>query len=128
MWNLLAIALLVGMAWLGFKLEPHWVSKDGQRMIVAGQLLDQYGNELGRWRETRLMVLDRSTVRVDRKRVLRRHTTFWKVAGESPDPPRKKAVFLLTGNDVDSTITQMAVRMPATSRAVDTLRAMIDAR
>jgi hypothetical protein len=124
-WNLLAIAVLVGMAWLAFRLEPHWVSKDGERMIVAGQPLDRYGNQLGRWRETRLMVLDGRTVRIDRKGFLKHNTSYWTVAGESDDPPKKKVVFLLSGNDPSTDVTQMAIRFPASSRGADTLRALI---
>jgi hypothetical protein len=37
-WFLLAIAVMVGLGWLGFQIEPHHVSKDGRRILCNAQL------------------------------------------------------------------------------------------
>ena len=47
----------------------------------------------------------------------------WRVAAKSENPPKKREVYLLTSAETDHT-DQMAIRLPASSRAVPVLEAM----
>lgn len=123
LWALLAIAVCVLLAWVGFRIEPHWVSKDGTRFLCNGQLLDAKGEPLTRWRETKVLVGTGGQVQIEQKRFLRRRASFWTVAAESPEPPRKRAVFVLRGHDDAGVSAMFALRLPASSRAVPVLRA-----
>lgn len=125
LWFALAIAVCALLAWIGFRIEPHWVSKDGQRFLCAGQRLTVKGDPLGRWRETRVILYDDGRVQVDQKRFMRRSSTHWKVSAEATDPPRGKAVFLLEGFDAQAAPILLALRLPADSRAIPRVRPLI---
>ncbi|MEX2626135.1 MAG: hypothetical protein WD225_04590 [Ilumatobacteraceae bacterium] len=123
----LLVVVVVGGAliWLAFRLEPHWVSKDGNRFICRGQLIDDHGITQGRWHEYRFRVTDAGEVAASRRSFVGRSGIgSWRVVARSDDPPRRKEVFLLhPARDADS---MLAVRMPAGSRAVETLDRLIE--
>ena len=121
---ILVAGACVLLAWLGLRMEPHYVSKDGRRFLCMGQKMNPQGDHLGRWRETRIVVGNNGSVQVDQKRFMRRTTTFWTVEARSPEAPKRKAVFLLKGHDDQGLPTLLALRMPAKSRAVETLTAL----
>lgn len=122
---ILALGLCAFLAWLGFRIEPHFVSKDGERFLCVGQKMNMQGDHLGRWRETRVVVDRGGKLQIDQKRFMRRSTTFWTVEAQSPAAPKRKAVFLLKGHDDQGLPMLLALRMPAKSRAVSTLSSLI---
>lgn len=121
-YGLLALALLGLLAWVGFRIEPHRVSKDGRFMLCSGQLMTPQGDALSRWRETRVIIEKNGDIQIDQKRMMRRRSSMWALSAESPDPPKRRALFLLKGHDADGQPRMMALRMPANSRAVPVLR------
>jgi len=121
---ILAAGACVLLAWLGLRIEPHFVSKDGSRFLCMGQKMNLQGDHFGRWRETRIIVGNNGGIQVDQKRFMRRTTTFWTVEARSPEAPKRKAVFLLKGHDDEGLPMLLALRMPAKSRAVATLSAL----
>lgn len=127
-WLVLAIAVCAGAGWVAVKIEPHWVSKDGTRFLTVGQRMDVRGERLGRWREMRVRIARNGQIEVEEKRFMRRHASFWTVEAESPEPPRRKAVFVLRGHDTAGAEVLLALRLPARSRAVETLRPLLRRR
>ena len=126
LWTILAIAVMGLLAWVGFRIEPHWSSKDGRRFLCSGQLLSTRGEPLGRWRETNVSITADGSFHIEQKRMmLRRHGSTWTMATESDDPPRKRAVFLLTGHDDDGRPAMMALKVPDDSKALPVLRAQV---
>jgi hypothetical protein len=119
LFGLLALAIMAALAWVGFRLEPHWVSKDGHRFLCSGQLMSHLGQPQGRWRETRVIVDHRGDLQVDQKRMMRRRSSIWRVKAESPDPPKRRAVFLLSNHE---SADMLALKLPANSRAIPVLR------
>jgi hypothetical protein len=125
LWAILALAVMGLLAWIGFRIEPHWASKDGRRFLCSGQLLSKQGEPLSGWRETHVLVGQGTTVQVEQKRMMRRHGSSWNLSGESPDPPRKRVVFLATGHDGDGRPAMMALKLPDDSKALPVLREML---
>jgi hypothetical protein len=125
LWALISIPVLVGMVWLGFMIEPHWVNKDGLRFLCNAQLLDMHGNVISRWRETRISVSPSGDLLADQRKLMRHNVTVWHMSAESPHPPRNKAIFLLSGRDRDDRPAMMAIRLPAKSRAIEALRPLV---
>jgi hypothetical protein len=121
-WGVAAVAILALLAWLGFRIEPHWVSKDARRFLCNGQLMNHLGLPTARWRETRVIVQSNGDVVVDQKRFMRHNSSAWTLTAESPDPPRGRAVFLLRGHDPQGQTQLMALRLPVKSRAIEVLR------
>ena len=128
LWLVLAIAVCAGAGWLAIRMEPHWVSKDGNRFLTVGQRMDIRGERLGRWHEMRVFINRNGQIEVEEKRFMRRQLSFWTLEAESPEPPRRKAVFVLRGHDRGGSEALLALRLPATSRAVDQLRPLLKRR
>lgn len=118
-WFVLLIMAIVGLWWLGYRMEPHFISKDGRRMICTTQDITDPGRP-GRIREVRLSVIADGTLVATQKQGLRRRSSVWRVEGRGPD--RGKLAVFIAHESVDggkgSTIT---IRVPLKSRAVAVL-------
>jgi hypothetical protein len=125
LWAILALAVMGLLAWIGFRIEPHWASKDGHRFLCSGQLLSKQGEPLSRWRETHVVVGPGTSVQVEQKRMMRRHGSTWTLSAESPDPPSKRVVFVATGHDPDGRPAMMALKLPDNSKALPVLRDIV---
>lgn len=123
----LLVTVVVGglVIWLAMRIEPHWVSKDGQRFICRGQIVDDRGNTHGRWNEYRFRVTPDGLVAGARRSLLNRGRAGegWRVIARSDAPPRRKAIFLL--QDPIEPRNMLALRMPANSRAVGVLDELV---
>jgi hypothetical protein len=122
LWAALGIVAMGLLAWLGFRIEPHWVSKDAHRFLCGGQLMSHLGQPVGRWRETRVIIDASGTAQVDQKRFLRHNSSVWSVSAESPQPPPRRVVFLLSGHTADGRPAMLALKLPTKSRAIEVLR------
>lgn len=128
------------MLWASHKMEPHWVSKDGERMICFGQGLQRGGQTIGRWRELRINKVREDTVEVRPRRgslsngsstgaagLLKRRVpkaSYWTVAGPVETPLRNRVMYILDGNNEPDLPDLIAIRLPAKSRAIPMLEAM----
>lgn len=123
---LLTIAIGSVIVWLAFRLEPHWVSRDGQRFICRAQLIDEHGNVHGRWHEYRFWITDDGLVAGARRSMFSRSGgPGWKLVARSDAAPPRKAIFLLQDPEVPGNM--LAIRMPRSSRAVDSLDDLLNA-
>ena len=140
------IAVCGLMLWASYKMEPHWVSKDGERMICYGQCLSRGGRSVGRWREMRISKIRPDTLEVRPRRgplssetpgarsagsiaggLVRRRgpkTSHWKVAGKTETPLRNRVMYILDGNTDPNLPDLIAIRLPAKSKAIPMLEAM----
>jgi hypothetical protein len=122
---LLLIAFVGGcvlLLWLARRIEPHWVSRDGQQFTCRVAELFAERGEVGPWSEARVAINgdDSLTVAV-KPRFLRlpghrNPIRVFRVAGRADSDRKGLVVYLLTGEQ------QMALRVPKRSRAV----AMLD--
>lgn len=125
LWIVGFAAVLGGMYFAAFRFDPHWVSKDGRRFICQAQLVDHHGNTLHTWREYRFEVIDQKRIFARRRsRWTRRNEGVWRVAAKSDNPPKNREVYLLVSAESGGNTDQMAIRVPASSRAVPILEGM----
>jgi hypothetical protein len=121
LWFLVAVAMIVGLAWAAKRIDPHWVAKDGRAFTCKIQPVTTGGASEGRWRDARARVQDdrlQLTMRglgALRKRPFESHA----VVGRSEAPPKRSAVFLVSGDPM------WAVKLPAASKAVPVLESLI---
>ena len=116
-WFAATVLIFGGLLWYAFRIEPHWASKDGRRCICRGQQIDHHGKTQDRWREYRADVLEDGVVSVRRRSMLRRGPgALFRVISRAPDAKRKRAVFVLRGDDNPD--AYVLLRMPASSAAV----------
>jgi hypothetical protein len=130
-WSWLLLALFLGvcvlMLWLSRRIEPHWVSKDGQQFTCRVAELHTERGEVGRWNEARVAVnADEALTVAAKPKLIRmpgRHTPLRivRVKGRAESDRNGLLVYLLTGPD-----GQMALRVPRKSRAVATLDGLAD--
>lgn len=123
MWSTLALigafAACGLMLWGATRIEPHWASKDGGRFTCRVQRLGQYDTPSGQWREMRATATGDTvtlTARGLRGRELRGAYT---VLGKSDSPPKGREIYICGGP------TRIIMRLPASSRAVPVLDAML---
>jgi len=120
------LAACVLLLWLSRRIEPHWVSKDGQQFTCRVAELYPERGEVGPWSEARVAINGDNGVTVAVKpKLLRRpgHRSpirLFRVAGRADSDRQGLVVYLLTGEQ------QMALRVPKRSRAVATLDELAD--
>jgi hypothetical protein len=153
MWSIVAfvgvLAVCGLMLWGSYKIEPHWVSKDGQRLVCYAQGISNRGEPYGRWREVRVTQMADGTVEVRPRHgtmLKDRHAdgasfarmagvggmitskaqrvSYWRVNGASPDPPPRRVVYLLDGNHDAGMPELIALRVPTKSRALPMLEGL----
>jgi hypothetical protein len=129
-WLLVALAIVGGLAWVAWGMEPHWVAKDGMAFSARIQPLGNHLQPDGRWREARCFIED-SVLHVRERRIMAsaRPADRYDVVNKSDDPPRGKVVYLLaarsTGPGFAATNDLAAIRIPNRSRAVPNLDALV---
>jgi hypothetical protein len=122
LWTTLVLALVLGMWLLSTRMEPHYSSKDGRRFMAnAQEIVD--GKPMGRPRETRVEVMPDGLLHCARKKMLRRDTAEYVLIGASPNPPRRRRVYVAHAmNDgMTSSASELAIRVPEKSRVVPVL-------
>jgi hypothetical protein len=117
----LALAICAGLLYLGYRIEPHHVSKDGRRFLCTGQWLSDDGDTDGRRREVWVDVEASGQLRVNVKRRMRHDVTHWWIEGKSENPPRNRMVYALRSINILGGVERMVIQVPAKSRAVPAL-------
>jgi hypothetical protein len=117
-----AVAVCVAMLVAASRMEPHWASKDGERFIARVQVLGPHDVPDGAWREMRFLVDGRSLIAGSRGFRGARLRGHYSVVGKSPSPPKKKAIYVLSGPQ------RVLLRLPENSRAIPHLDAMLSER
>jgi hypothetical protein len=108
------------LAWLAFRIEPHWCSKDGRRMIARAQRLPEPQSSLTSWSEVRVFIDDDEVIL--RTRGLRAVGLRgeYRVIGKSPSPPKNREIYLLRGEK------EVFLRIPTDSRGIATLEELLE--
>ncbi len=121
LWLLLALGVCAVLVYLGYRIEPHHVNKDGSRFLCTGQWISAEGDLDGRRREVWVDVEQSGQLRVDVKIRLRHDVTHWWIEGKSPKPPRRRTVYALRTINILGGVERMTIQLPAKSRAVRVL-------
>lgn len=122
-WLVVALVVMGGMWWIGYRMEPHWVSKDGERFVCGAQEFF-HGSLAGHPRETQVAIMAGGTLHITQKKVMRRQRSLWLLVGKSADPPKNLEIYVAQQTvDGVATPTMLALRIPKKSKCV----AMLDA-
>lgn len=117
-----AVLACIAMLTAAHRMEPHWSSKDGQRFIARVQQLGQHDVPDGAWREMRFLVDGNSLIAGSRGFRGARLRGHYSVIAKSPSPPKKKAIYVLSGPQ------RVLLRVPDNSRAIPHLDSMLARR
>lgn len=122
--TLLALAAgLLALRWVR-RVEPHWASRDGRRLIARAQPLDTHDTS-ARWREVRVAVTADGHV-ITRSRGLASPpvTGEWRLVEATVDDRAHKALYIARRT---ASSEQMVLRLPLDSRARPVLDALVSA-
>ncbi|HAP75931.1 MAG TPA: hypothetical protein DCR14_07590 [Acidimicrobiaceae bacterium] len=121
-WTVLFVGVLVGMWYLGYRIDPHWSSKDGRRFMCNSQIIS-LDEPVGRMREVQVVVLDDGTLAIaGRRGARRRYRSTWVLIAKTDDLPKKTHVYLARLiKDGVLHVDQMALRLPMKSRCIPVL-------
>lgn len=128
LWLLLAVAVCAGLLYIGYRMEPHHVSKDGTRFLTTGQRLSQQGTTDGRKREVWVSVQPNGQLQVDVKRRMHHDLSYWSIEGKAPEPPPRREVYVLRSLDTFGKTQRMTIKVPAHSRSVAVLDEVLSNR
>jgi hypothetical protein len=101
-----------GLFWLLSRHEPHWVSKDGHRLIARVQTLGPGDQPDGTWKDVRILVDGEHLVISARGPRALKLRGRYKPLVKSPNPPARREIYILQGE------TRLLLRVPSTSRAI----------
>ena len=117
-WLLLAVVVCAGFIYVGYRIEPHHVSKNGRRFLATGQWISSHGDPEGRRREVWVNLTPGSHLEIDVKRRMHHDVSHWLIEGKSPEPPPRRAVYVLRSVTATGGTQRMTIQVPAKSRAV----------
>lgn len=122
-------AVCGGMLWLSRRIEPHFVSRDGRRMLCMSQTVPrQMTDDFGKLRETRCTINADATVTVSTKVLGRRQHGCYRVAGRAAQDDPKKVHYLLRPCQQSADSNDMILRLPSSSKALDDLDSIATGR
>ena len=124
LWMLGAIVVCAGLFFAASRMEPHWVAEDGSRFITTSQLIDRFGQSIGRRREVRVAILPDGGLMVSRRSLIKTTSGVWRIQAKSPNPPKGRQVYLLREIPPDPDGELLGLRVPASSRIVPALDAV----
>ena len=124
LWVLGAIVVCGSMFFVASRMEPHWVAKDGTRFISTAQLIDRFGQTIGRRREVRVVILPDGGLMVSRRSLIKSTSGIWRIQAKSPNPPKGRQLYLLREIPPDPDGELLALRLPASSKVVPALDAV----
>ena len=126
LWLVVVFGVMGGMWWIGYRMEPHWMSKDGQRFMCGAQEFF-HGQLGGRPRETQVGFLAGGALHITQKRMLRRQRSLWTLIGKSSDPPKGLEIYVAQERvDGVAKPTMLALRIPKKSRCIALLDAELE--
>ncbi len=115
-----ALAVFSLLAWLAFRIEPHWCSKDGRRMIARAQRLPETQSSTTSWSEVRVFIDDGDVILRTRGMRAAGLPGEYRVVGKSPSPPKNREIYILRGEK------EVFLRIPTDSRGVATLEELLE--
>ena len=127
LWMLGAVGVCAGLLYLAYRIEPHWLAKDGRRFLTTAEHIDRLGNVVGRRREVRGAFLQDGALLLSRRSLLRTTKGVWRIRAKSPRPPLGKEVYVLSAVPPDPDGDMLALRVPSASRLVVMLDALTPA-
>jgi hypothetical protein len=125
LWFLGTVAVCGGLLYLAHRIEPHWVANDGSRFLTTAQLIDRSGAPVGRMREVRVLLMPDGTLMVSRRSIWRTRSGIWRIQAKAPNPPRGRQLYLLRPMPAEPMDDFLTLRVPAKSRIVPTLDALV---
>jgi hypothetical protein len=117
------LAVVGGLAWVGWGLEPHWSSKDGRkfmcRMLEHSTGVDN--STRARWHDIKVGVNEDELFVYARSRRSASLRGVWKISGVTDDEKKRRRLYEVRASDGAAAV----LRVPLRSRCVPVLDALV---
>ena len=125
LWFAGVLVACAGLLYLAYTIEPHWVAKDGTRFITTAETIDHDGKVVTRRREVRGTIMSDGLIMLGKRTVLRTRSSLWRLVGKQPGIRRRRLRYVLDTVPRDEFGEQLVLRIPARSRLVPRLDALL---
>jgi hypothetical protein len=125
LWFVVGIAVCAGLLFVAYRIEPHWVAKDGSRFLATSETIDHEGNVVSRRREVRGTIMSDGLVMLGKRSMMRTRSSLWRVRAKSPDVKGGRLLYVLDTVPADPFGEQLILRIPPSSRLVPRLDALL---
>lgn len=117
------LAVVGGLAWVGWGLEPHWSSRDGHKFMcrMLEQSADADDAARARWHDVKVGVNEAELMVYARSRRSASLRGVWKVSGVTDDPKKRRRLYEVRASDG----AHAMLRVPMRSRCVPVLDALV---
>lgn len=125
LWFVGVVVVCAALFYVAYMLEPHWVAKDGARFLTTAETIDHEGKVVTRRREVRGTIMNDGLIMLGKRTMLRTRTTLWRLVGKQPVVRRGRLRYVLDTVPRDEFGEQLVLRVPARSRLVPRLDALL---
>ncbi len=121
--SIMFLAVVGGLAWVGWGLEPHWSSKDGRKFMcrMHEPEIDADDSTRARWHDVKVAVNDDELLVYARSRRSASLRGSWKLSGVTDDPKKQRRLYDVRASDGAVAV----IRVPMRSRCVPVLDALV---
>jgi hypothetical protein len=127
LWFVLGVAVCAGLLYLSYRIEPHWVAKDGNRFLTTSETIDHEGKAVTRRKEVRGTIMSDGLIMLGKRSMLKTRSSLWRLSGKSPEIKRGRFLYILDTVPPDPMGEHLILRIPRSSKLVPRLDALLPA-
>jgi hypothetical protein len=127
LWFVGAAVVCGGLLFIAYRIEPHWVAKDGARFLTTSETIDHQGKVVSRRREVRGTITSDGLIMLGKRTMMKTRSSLWKLAAKGPEVKHGRLLYVLDTVPADPFGEQLILRVPPSSRLVPRLDALLPA-
>ena len=125
LWFVIGVAGCAALLYVAYRIEPHWVAKDGSRFLATSETIDHEGKVVSRRREVRGTIMNDGLIMLGKRTALKTRTSLWRMAAKSAETKRGRLLYILDTVPPDPMGEKLILRIPKSSKLVPRLDALV---
>jgi hypothetical protein len=125
LWFVIGVAVCAALLYAAYRIEPHWVAKDGNRFLATSETIDHQGKVVSRRREVRGTIMSDGVLMLGKRTMLKTRSSLWRIVGKAPELKRGRMLYILDTVPPDPMGEQLILRIPHSSKLVPRLDALV---
>ena len=125
LWFVIGVVVCAALLYVAYRIEPHWVAKDGSRFLATSETIDHQGKVVTRRREVRGTIMSDGLVMLGKRTMLKTRSSLWRVAGKAPELKRGRLLYILDTGPPDPMGEKLILRIPRSSKLVPRLDSLV---
>ena len=122
LWFVIGVVVCAALLYLAYRIEPHWVAKDGNRFLTTSETIDHEGKVVTRRREVRGTIMSDGLIMLGKRTMLKTRSSLWRIAGKSPEIKRGRLLYVLDTVPADPMGEKLILRIPTLEQAGPAVR------